>query len=432
MKISKVTQNSIAEQLEIREGDDLVSVNGVDIIDIIDYNYEIANDTLRMRLLDGAGEPYEAYVEKEEHEDIGLEFVHDGFDQKTVCRNKCLFCFVDQLPKGMRKTLYFKDDDWRMSFLMGSYITLTNLTQQDIARIIKYKTSPLYVSVHASDDAVRTRLLGAPAAKSTMDIIKLFAENEIKMHTQIVLCPGINDGQVLEKTIEDLYGLFPAILSVAVVPVGLTQYSKIGAVLRPVEEADARSAIALVERMQHKCLDETGSRFVFAADEMYIKARADLPGCEEYEDFPQIENGVGMVVKFLHETKSALREYSAEKSNGAAVAVATGVDFYPYMQSLCDAIHAQYGSKVRVYPIENRFFGETVTVTGLLTGRDIINQLKNVIGEDILLLSGSCFKEDEDIMLDDIDVPTVEAELGVKCSIVHNDGYHFVQQFIDR
>jgi len=427
MVVSEVAQNSIADELGIAPGDELLSINGRIIRDIIDYDYYMPEEELVLLFRSPSGE-YEAEIEKEPYEDIGLSFSNE-FGRKIVCRNNCLFCFVDQQPKNMRKTLHVKDDDWRMSFLQGSYITLTNLSEEEIERIIEQKISPLYLSVHASDNEVRRKLFQCEAAAGTFAILRRLVENGITVHAQVVMCPGINDGNVLKKTIADLYGLYPGVKSLAVVPVGLTRYRDGLYPLEPVGRDTASETIDMIERFQQKALKESETRFVFASDEMYIRACTELPAYDEYEDFDQIENGVGLVAKFLNEAEEAIAKYGRPKKQCKSFAVATGVDFYPYMRRLAEKITAATGITVNVYRIANDFFGASVTVTGLLTGKDVINALKG-IKEDVLLLSSSCFMENSDIMLDDISLDELQKELGLACRIVRPNGSAFVKEIV--
>ncbi len=426
--VKSVAKNSIAEEMGVIPGDVLLGIDGKEVIDAIDYEYKTAQENLLMFFATPDGEEYEAEIEKDAEEDIGIEFSDDGFAKKISCANKCVFCFVDQMPKGMRKTLYFKDDDWRMSFLMGSYVTLTNLKESEINRIIEQKISPLYVSVHATDDTTREGLLVSKNAKHTMDIIRRFAENGILLHTQVVMCEGINDGKVLGKTMDDLYEL--GALSLAVVPVGLTKFRENLPNLSPISKQCASKTIDLIEAKQKDYFKTNGSRFVFGADELYIIAKRDFPNEEEYENFEQIENGVGMVVKFSQEIKNAVQEYKHKSSLYKSCAVVVGVDFYPYMCEFAQLIEKNFDLKITVYKVENVFFGDTITITGLLTGRDIINKLKGNITEDILFLCENCFKEGCDITLDDISLSEIENELGIKSVKVSANGYRFIEKLV--
>lgn len=428
MWIVSVEENSIADELDIRAGEELLGINGKAVRDAIDYEYYMAESALLLLLRSQAGEEYEAEIEKEPFEPLGLAFENDGFSKKKMCANKCVFCFVDQMPKGLRQTLYVKDDDWRMSFLMGSYITLTNLSEDEIVRIIEQKISPLYISVHAGDDGVRADLLQNKRAEGMFAIMERFAQNGIFMHAQVVLCEGINDGKVLENTLERLYGLYPAVLSVAVVPVGLTKYRDGLYPLAPVSREGAQKALETIHQWQKKCMAQAGTRFAFASDELYIRAAAPLPAYGEYEDFCQIENGVGLIAKFGHEVEDALQDINGTVST-KSFAVVTGADSAPYIRKAVGMVRNALPVEIEVYAVENRFFGETVTVSGLLTGQDVIAQLRGKIKEDVLLLPGAMFRECEDVMLDGTTLEELEAALGMECRIVNVDGYCFVEQF---
>jgi putative radical SAM enzyme (TIGR03279 family) len=331
---------------------------------------------------------------------------------------------VDQLPRGMRRSLRVKDDDWRHSFLMGTYVTLTNLSEEDIQRILRRKTSPLYVSVHATDEAVRRQLLGNPKAPALMPLLGRLTENGIRLHTQIVVCPGINDKEVLERTVRDLFALCPGVASVAVVPVGLTRHRARLKPVTPVSSENAEDMLSGIHKMQKEFLHESGTRFVFAADELYIRAGKALPGFEEYEDFTQIENGVGLVAKFIDEIDQGITDFDA--LNYRAVSVATGEDFAPFMKKIAKRLHRIYNINIHVYPIKNDFFGREVTVTGLLTGRDIVSQLKGRdLGEKVFL-SGSVFREFTDVTLDDMPIGEIEKQVGVPFEAAPPDGYEWI------
>ncbi len=425
--------DGIAAECGIAAGDILLSINEEPLCDYIDYIYAMADDTVCVLIQKPDGSQEEIEIEKEPYEDLGIEFEDDGFGKKICCENKCVFCFVDQMPKQMRKTLYVKDDDWRMSFLMGSYITLTNLSEREIQRILKQRISPLYVSVHAYDEEVRKLLLGNQNAGSTFELIRRFAAHGIKLHTQIVLCEGLNDGAVLRETIEKLYALYPQVESVAVVPAGLTKFRENRYPVAPVSENTAGETIETVEAYQRQFLAQNGqTRFVFASDEMYIRARMELPSYEAYEDFVQIENGVGLVQMFLKDARDALKEYEGGQPSYQKAGLVTGVDFYPYLKSLAEEIQDALGMELFVYRVENRFFGETVTVAGLLTGGDILAQLKGKThGEEVLFFSRCCFKENDTCLLDDMTLEELCSGLGIQGRKADNDGYEFVRMLVE-
>lgn len=421
--VKDVQKNSIAERCGIKAGDEILGINGEAVLDYIDYAFFMGEEELAIRILGENGEKT-VKIQKEDCEDLGLAFEREiGGPER--CRNKCIFCFVDQLPRGMRKTLYVKDDDWRHSFMMGNYVTMTNLSGEDIGRIIRRKTSPLYVSVHAADEKVRARMLGNPDAPTLMPLLRQLAENGIQMHTQVVVCPGVNDGEALQKTVRDLFGLYPGIASVAVVPVGLTAHRENLFPIDPVSRENAGDILERIREMQREFLHGAGTRFVFAADELYIRAKSPLPAFEEYEDFAQIENGVGLIAKFEDEVEQGIADTDALKYK--TVSVATGEDFAPFMKKIAKKLHAIYNINVNVFAIQNGFFGRQVTVTGLLTGRDIIEQMKGRDLGERLFLSGSIFKEFEDVTLDDMTLKEISEVLGVPCGAAPSGGYEWIR-----
>lgn len=423
--IKKVQRGSLAHRIRLKAGDTIEKINDEELIDQIDYIYFMSGETLKLTVLKPDGTRNIISAQKQLHEDLGCEF-EGTLLGKQRCVNKCVFCFVDQLPKGMRQTLYFKDDDWRLSFLMGNYITLTNVSDSEFERIIKRKVSPLYISVHATNQDVRTQLLTGVNKNiknhEILERLKRLADAGIYFHSQIVAVPGINDAQVLKQTIEDLAGLYPYSKSLAVVPVGLTKHRAKCADIHGFDEKTAGDVIDIIHSCEY--LKTLGTRFVFAADEMYIKARRALPSYEEYEEFCQIENGVGLIAQFMHEFESALAD--ATKARLQRVSVATGVDFAPYLQQAVHTLRRKLDIDITVYPIVNNFFGQSITVAGLITGQDIVCQLK---GKDLgqkLLLPRSMFKEKEEVFLDDMHIKDAARMLKTKCQIIDTDGYAFI------
>jgi len=421
--VLSVLKNSIADRHGIKPGDEILSINGELIKDYIDYAYFMGEEKLSLYLRDKNGRDRAVIIRKEDWEDIGLSIGMD-IDKPERCRNKCVFCFVDQLPRGMRKTLYVKDDDWRHSFLMGNYVTLTNLSEEDVQRIIRRKISPLYISVHATDEEVRGRMLGSAKLPALLPLLRRLAQNGILFHAQIVVCPGINDGDVLEKTVRDLFRMHPQAASVAVVPVGLTRYREGLPAIRPVSGEMAAALLGRIHAMQNEFLSAAGTRFVFAADELYIRAGKEMPGISEYEDFPQIENGVGLIRRFEDEVEQGIGDFKTLKYK--KVSVATGTDFAPFLKKIAKNLNRIYNITVNVYAVENDFFGPEVTVTGLLTGRDIAAQLKGKDLGEKLFLSGSIFREFEDVTLDDKPIGRIAEELGVPCEAAPADGYEWI------
>ena len=359
----------------------------------------------------------------------GMEFRDDGLGKSRGCANKCVFCFVDQLPPGMRESLYFKDDDWRLSFIMGNYVTLTNLSDAEFKRILARKVSPLYISVHATDDEVRARLIRCPRGSGIMDKLARLKDAGIRFHCQAVLCKGINDGPVLEKTIADLCSLQPFAASLALVPVGLTRHREGLAALEPMDGDAAALIIDIAEKWQKKLLSERGGRFVFCADELYIRAGRPFPSAEEYEDFAQIEDGVGLVTQFMQEVEEALSTLRG-KPRYSEVSIATGVDAAPYIRRAADRCQNKFGVRINVFAVKNRFFGESISVTGLLTGTDIARQLNGEALGECLFLSSSMLKERKNIFLDDMTLCSLSEQLNTECRAVAPDGYSFVSAFL--
>jgi len=408
--IESVTPEGPAALAGIEKGDVLLSINGHDINDVIDYMFYRDSPELDMRLA-RHGRAFSVRLELGEAVDPGIELAH--FKVKT-CRNKCMFCFVSQLPRGLRRTLYVRDEDYRMSFLYGNYVTLTGLTAAERKRIVEQRLSPLYISVHATDRAVRNAILGNPRAPDIMRELRYFGKNKIRMHTQIVLCPGVNDGEVLKKTIRNLYSLYPYVSSIAVVPVGITEHGK----RKPqsVTKEDALKALETVEAFQRRFRKKHGDPLVYASDELYIRAGRPFPPLKDFGELPQVENGVGMAPSFIAKARRMRLEV---KPTGKRFITFTGVSFYPFLEKFTERLR-KHGIDIAVAPVENTFFGSTVTVTGLLTGRDVI---KSIAGReekyDVLLIPDVALKNRE-VFLDDVTVGDVEAALGMKVRVVES------------
>ncbi len=413
VRIEGVDPGSIAEELEIESGDILLRMNHHKLLDFIDYLVLSSERQLVVEVLKKSGEVLEIEFEKDPEEPLGLKLEGAIFDKIRVCNNHCLFCFVHQLPAAGRSSLYVKDDDYRLSFLQGGYITLTNLSEADWRRIEKLHLSPLYISVHATDSEVRQKLLGLKSAGKIMDQLKRLEAAGITVHTQAVLCPGINDGPVLEQTIEDLSALWPSVASLAVVPVGLTGHRQGLYPLQPYQDVQAAEVLNIVHSYQRKLLEKIGTRFVFAADEWYIKAREEFPADEEYEGYPQLDNGVGLVQWFLTEFRDVFQVFLADlRPMEANLVVITGKSTAGLWQSVIQTLQQDCpGIKLRALPVENDFFGSTVTVTGLLTGNDIIRAIKADQGSEDswYLIPQITLKQDQNIFLDDVSVVQLEA-----------------------
>lgn len=427
--ISYVEPGSLAEEAGIEPGDKLLTVNGSDFRDILEYRYLTAEYEVTLEVLKKDGSTEIITVEND-YEDLGLEFKEELIDKAHSCSNKCIFCFIDQLPKGMRETVYFKDDDARLSFLQGNYVTLTNMSDEEIDRLIKMRVSPINISVHATEPELRKMMLHNRFAGKCYDIMKKFSENGIYMNCQIVLCPEINDGVHLKRTLEDLAALFPYVASVSVVPVGLTRCRDGLYPIKPFTKETSAETIRFVESMQNEFRDKLGTRLVYLSDEFYVNAGIPVPEAESYEGFPQIENGVGLIASMKEEFDRAI-ELAAEKSRHRRVSVATGEIAYGFISELARRLEDAFeGVEIDVYAVKNNFFGGGVTVSGLVCGCDIIDQLKDKIKTDILLIPHSMLRDDDNIFLDDTTVEDVERELGVTVEPVINDGYEFVEKIL--
>ena len=411
-KIASVDPHSPARKAGVRPGETLTHINGHPIVDVLDYKFYAYDPRLELTLTEENGGSRTLRIKKEEGEDLGLNFETYLMDRARSCANKCIFCFVDQMPPGMRDTLYFKDDDARLSFLMGNYMTLTNLSQREIQRIIDLRISPINISVHATDPELRTAMLKNPRAGECLSIMERFAKAGIEMNCQVVACPGVNDGPALTRTMEDLGRLHPAVISVAVVPVGVTKFREGLCRIEPYTKEQAAALIDQVETFARAFLQEHGTSLVWCSDEFYLMAGRKLPEKAYYEDLDQLENGVGMLRLLLHQAAMGLEEEEPEQIE--PFSIATGLSAAPFVQEIVDNARKQCGNiKGTVYPIVNRFFGETITVSGLITGTDLIEQLR---GKDLggrLLIPDNMLRAGEQVFLDDVTVEQVEQALGV-------------------
>lgn len=411
-QIAAVAPGSLADDLGLVPGDRLLAVNDQPVQDIIDLSFALADEYVELLIekADGTQEIHE--IEKEYEEQLGIDFESAVFDKVHQCANRCLFCFVDQMPPGMRETLYIKDDDYRLSFLYGNFVTLTNLTPTDKKRIRQLHLSPLYVSIHTTDGELRSRMLNNKRADRIMDELRELVEQGIDFHSQIVLCPGFNDGQVLEQTIRDIYALAPAALSFAIVPVGLTRYRENCHPLRVFTPAESAQVIDMVASWQAKCRAEIQSSFVYLADEFYLAAGYPIPNDEEYDDFPQLENGVGLVRSFLDEWQ----QHSAATigyDKPFTVDVVCGVSAAKVLAPLLTDLSIP-NLTVRLVPVVNDFFGHHITVTGLLTGRDILRSIQSLPGErQGLIIPGIALRKGEAIFLDGLKPSDLEEALGI-------------------
>ncbi len=425
VKVTSILHNSLAAHAGIRAGDILLSINQNAIRDVLDYRFYLT-DTAVSLVLQREQEEYTVHINKGEYDDIGLEFETPLMDQKHSCTNKCVFCFIDQLPPGMRDTLYFKDDDDRLSFLHGNYITMTNLSDADIDRIIKMHISPVNISVHTTNPELRVKMMKNKHAGRVLSYLQRLSDAGIALCTQIVLCKGLNDGKELTRTMHDLAAYYPALRSCAIVPVGLTKYRDKLEPLEPFSPDAAADVIRQVETFGEQCLAAYGSRLFFCADEFYIRAGLPLPKEEHYEGYPQIENGVGMLTSLETEFNfelSYLDELLSDFKAPRTVSVATGAAAYGLIKRLSDQLCKQVPDlTVHVYRIKNRFFGESVTVAGLLTGKDLAEQLDGKALGDELLFSASMLRADGEVFLDDMTPDELSNRLQVPVSPVKSDG----------
>lgn len=426
--IMSVIPGSAAEKCGILPGDILVKINDNPINDVLDYMYYAAESSLNLKLQRNT-DIIDVDVFKNEYDDLGLEFETFLMDCKQSCRNKCVFCFIDQMPPGMRETLYFKDDDARLSFLQGNYVTLTNLEQKDIDRIIKMKLN-INVSVHTTNPELRVKMMNNRFAGEKLDYIRQLAENGIMLNCQIVCCPGLNDGDELRRSLSDLGQLMPNISSMAVVPVGLSRFRDGLYPLTPFTKETAGETIDIIEEFQAEFLEKFGTRTVYPSDEFYLIAERELPQADCYEDYPQYENGVGMLHSLIEEFEDALEntEYNGQKRN---ISIATGYSAFDTIKKLAEMAEARFPElRCRVYAIRNDFFGETITVAGLITGQDLISQLSGKELGDDLLISSSMLRSGSDVFLDDLTVPEVSQKLGVSVTATNNDGYDLLEAML--
>ena len=426
--VKSVDPRSPASRAGVRPGDTLTHINGHPVVDVLDYKFYSYDPRLELTLKSPEGTVRTLRVRKSEGEELGLEFETYLMDRARSCANRCIFCFVDQMPPGMRPSLYFKDDDARLSFLLGNYLTLTNLSSREVQRIIDLRISPINISVHTTDRALRAEMLNNPRAGEGIDIMERLAQNNITMNCQIVSCPGINDGPALDSTLADLAAMFPAVNSVSVVPVGVTKYREGLYPLRPYRREEAAALVDQVEAFAAKHLEEQGTRLVWCSDEFYLLAGRELPHEDYFEEFTQLDNGVGMLTLLSREFARALDLMEPEELEGtASFSIATGVSAAPFLAKLVAQAREECGTiEGQVYPIVNRFFGETITVAGLVTGGDLIEQLRGKNLGQRLLIPASMLRSGENVFLDDVTTDDVERELGVPVVPVPQDGYELL------
>lgn len=425
-KIEGVAPGSIFEELEIEKGDTLLTINGMPVADIMDYRYLQADEQLMIEIEKPSGEIWELDVEKDFEEDLGLVFDENMLETRT-CKNNCVFCFIDQMPPGMRETLYVKDDDERLSFLLGNYVTLTNLTEAEMERIVRYRIMPINISVHTTNPELRCAMLHNRFAGSIVESLRYFADNGIGMNGQIVLCPGYNDGDELSRTLNDLMGFYPQVASVSVVPVGLSKYREGLTKLDKFDAEGARETLSIIGGIQAQMRSQYGTNFVYASDEFFLLAGEALPDSSYYDGFPQIENGVGMMTDFKEGLDAALSEACAVRGNGVPrrVGIITGRLAADFMRDCAQKASAVCGAELSVYPVTNDFFGEDITVSGLITGTDIIRQVPP--GADRYLIPENMVRSHTHDLLDDVTTEDIEKALQAEVRIVPVDGAAFLE-----
>lgn len=429
--IKEVEPGSIAMELGLTPDDQLISINDTVIKDVFDYHYLIKDEFLNIVIRKSNGEEWEFDIEKDYDDDLGIVFEEGLMDSYRSCRNKCIFCFIDQMPPGMRDTLYFKDDDARLSFLQGNYITLTNISDEEIDRIIFYKLSPINISIHTSNEDLRCKMLNNRFAGSALSKIKKLKEAGITMNGQIVLCKGWNDKEELEKTIHDMSAYIPEMQSISVVPVGISKYRDKLTLLEEFTKEDALEVLETIHRWQGIFLTHYKTRFIYAGDEWYIKAGLSIPREDSYEGYPQLENGVGMLRSFIDEFDSYMNELSGD-GRAKELSIVTGVLASKYISKLSKDVMIKYPNiKLHVYTIENEFFGKSITVVGLLTAGDIINQLKGKELGKALLLPDSLLRHGESVLLDDLNIQDIERTLQTRICIVQSDGKSFIDAILN-
>ena len=435
VKIMSVDKNSRADRAKILSGDILISINGREINDVLDYRFHLTDSKITLRCSRG-GEEYFVEIRKQQYDDIGLEFETPLMDKKHSCENKCIFCFIDQLPKGMRKTLYFKDDDSRLSFLHGNYITLTNLQDSDIDRIIEMHISPVNISVHTTNPELRVKMMHNKRAGEVLSYMRKLADAGISLCGQIVLCKGINDGEELYRSMRDLSQLFPAMQSVSIVPAGLTRFRDKLFPLEQYTKDEAGAVIDAVDKFAAECKGKYGARMFFCADELYLRAERELPDEDYYEGYSQIENGVGMITSLtteFNEEMNFLDEYLESYKSPRKLSIATGVASYDTIKQMAVRLEAAVeGIQINVYKIINHFFGESITVAGLLTGKDISEQLEGQDLGELLIFPSNALRAGEDVFLDDMTPMQLSEIIGVPVAPSGESGADFIRQALER
>lgn len=428
--VKSLMPGGIGEELGIEPGDKLLTINGNEIQDVFDYYYYEESEQLLLLIEKPDGEEWELEIEKDEDESLGIEFDQSLMDEYRSCRNKCMFCFIDQMPKGMRETLYFKDDDSRLSFLQGNYITLTNMSDHDVERIVKYRLEPINISFQTTNPQLRCKMLHNRFAGEALKKVDILYRGQIEMNGQIVLCKGVNDGEELERTIRDLTGYLPYLKSVSIVPVGLTKYRDGLYPLEPFTKEDAREVLSVIHRWQEKIYQEHGIHMIHAGDEWYVLAEEEVPEEARYDGYLQLENGVGMMRLLFNEVQEALSAVTGD-GRQREISLATGRLMYPYIGKILEEIRKKFPNiTTHLYAIRNDFFGERITVSGLITGQDLTGQLKGQPLGERLLLPCNMLKIGEPVFLDDFTLEEVENSLQVKTDIVKSSGQDLLDAVI--
>lgn len=429
--IRSVEDGSIAWELGVEPGDCLISINDKEIEDVFDYHYLVNDEELVLLIEKPDGEEWELEIEKDYEEDLGIEFEQGLMDEYRSCRNKCMFCFIDQMPKGMRETLYFKDDDSRLSFLQGNYITLTNMSDHDIDRIVQYHLEPINISFHTTNPELRCKMLHNRFAGDALKKVQTLYEGGITMNGQIVLCKGINDGEELERSIRDMTAYLPHLQSVSVVPVGLTKFRDGLYPLEPFTKEEAKEVLAIIHRWQKKIYEEYGTHFIHAGDEWYILAGEEMPEEERYDGYLQLENGVGTTRLLQNEFQEAFEKLSGDDRE-TEISLATGKLAYPYLKRMIETIQTKYPNViVHLYEIRNDFFGELITVAGLITGQDLKAQLSGRPLGSRLLLPCCMLRNGEEVFLDDVTLDQLKEALQVQIDIVKSSGQDLIEAVLD-
>lgn len=421
-RIADVDYNSPADNAGLKPGDEIIEINGIEIKDYLDFMYASSGEEIEIKLSDRV-----VNIDNEDYMPLGISFDTLLIDKPRSCRNKCVFCFIDQLPKGMRETCYFKDDDYRLSFLQGNYVTLTNMSDEDAERIIRYNLPRVNISIHTTNPELRKKMLHNKRAGEVLKYLKLFADGGLNMNAQIVLCPGYNDKAELDRTLNDLGELGYSMESISIVPVGLSAYREGLDRLTPFNADTAREVIYQTEKWQKRFIERWGTRLVYLGDEFYIMADMPFPSYDDYEGFPQIENGVGLCSSLEYEFREAIKLHGGQPKIKKEKTIATGVSAYELIKKLTDLVDGD----VRVVPIKNHFFGESITVTGLITGGDLINSLEGMSPGSDLLISSAMLRHDEPIFLDNATVADVEKALKVNVIPVANDGFELLDALLN-